>query len=130
MIYLDREGPLPSLEQFKERLLAWRVTRFDESNWWKWGRRHHDSPEPRIYVNGCTRNQAPLFLNPCNNYDDAVLALFPHKTKLKPADLRRLTVMLNEVGWRELGFVCDGRFLFSQPSLEQALLPGRLPNLR
>ncbi len=51
MIYLDREGPLPYLEQFKERLLARRVTRFDESNWWKWGRRHHVSDAPRIYVN-------------------------------------------------------------------------------
>ncbi len=31
--------------------------------------------------------------------------------------------MLNDVDWSELGFVCDGRFLFSQRSLEQALLP-------
>ncbi len=37
------DAPLPYLEQFKERLLARRVTRFDESNWWKWGRRHHVS---------------------------------------------------------------------------------------
>ena len=39
------------------------------------------------------------------------------------ADLKRLTAMLNDVDWSELGFVCDGRFLFSQRSLEQALLP-------
>ena len=31
--------------------------------------------------------------------------------------------MLNEVDWHELGFVCDGRFLFTQRSLEQTLLP-------
>jgi adenine-specific DNA-methyltransferase len=123
MIYLDREGPLPYLEQFKERLLARRVTRFDESNWWKWGRRHHVSTEPRIYVNGRTRNPQPFFLHPCNNYDGSVLALFPHRTKIKAADLARLTAMLNDVDWSELGFVCDGRFLFSQRSLEQALLP-------
>jgi adenine-specific DNA-methyltransferase len=123
MIYLDREGPLPYLEQFKERLLARRVTRFDEANWWKWGRRHHISDAPRIYVNGRTRNAHPFFLHPCNDYDGAVLALFPHRAGLKSADLRRLTDMLNEVDWGELGFVCDGRFLFSQRSLEQALLP-------
>ena len=123
MIYLDGEGPLPWLEQFKERLLARRVTRFDESNWWKWGRHHHVSTDPRIYVNGRTRNAAPFFLHPCNNYDGAVLALFPHRTKLKATDLERLTAMLNDVDWHELGFVCDGRFLFSQRSLEQALLP-------
>ena len=123
MIYLDREGPLPYLEQFKERLLARRVTRFDESNWWKWGRRHYISDAPRIYVNNKTRNLRPFFLHPCNNYDGAVLALFLHRTKLNTAELRRLTAMLNDVDWSELGFVCDGRFLFSQRSLEQTLLP-------
>ncbi|MCM2289289.1 MAG: class I SAM-dependent methyltransferase [Sulfuritalea sp.] len=123
MIYLDREGPLPWLEQFKERLLARRVTRFDEANWWKWGRRHYVSEAPRIYVNNKTRNLRPFFLHSCNNYDGAVLALFPHRAKIQAADLQRLTDMLNEVDWRELGFVCDGRFLFSQRSLEQALLP-------
>lgn len=123
MIYLDREGPLPWLEQFKERLLARRVTRFDEANWWKWGRRHYVSDAPRIYVNNKTRNASPFFLHPCNNYDGSVLALFPHRAKITAADLQRLKDMLNEVDWRELGFVCDGRFLFSQRSLEQALLP-------
>jgi adenine-specific DNA-methyltransferase len=123
MIYLDREGPLPWLEQFKERLLARRVARFDENNWWKWGRRHHVSDAPRIYVNNKTRNQRPFFLHPCRNYDGSVMALFPHRAKLKASDLQRLTDMLNDVDWHELGFVCDGRFLFSQRSLEQALLP-------
>ena len=123
MIYLDHEGPIAWLEQFKERLLARRVTRFDENNWWKWGRRHHVSDAPRIYVNNKTRNPRPFFLHPCNNYDGSVLALFPHRAKLKADDLQRLAEMLNDVDWHELGFVCDGRFLFSQRSLEQALLP-------
>ena len=51
------------------------------------------------------------------------MALFPHRTSLKAGELERLTAMLNEVDWQELGFVCDGRYLFSQRSLEQALLP-------
>jgi adenine-specific DNA-methyltransferase len=115
--------PLPCLEPHKERLLARRVTRFDESNWWKWGRRHHVSDAPRIYVNGKTRQSRPFFRNACNNYDGAVLALFPHRTRLSPAELDRLTGMLNDVDWNELGFVCDGRYLFSQRSLENSLLP-------
>jgi adenine-specific DNA-methyltransferase len=117
------DAPLPYLEQFKERLLARRVTRFDEHNWWKWGRRHYVSDVPRIYVNHKTRNPQPFFLNDCKNYDGAVLALFPHRTDLDGAVLRRLTLALNEVDWHELGFVCDGRFLFSQRSLENSLLP-------
>ncbi len=117
MIY---EQKLPHLEQFKPRLLARGVAKFDESNWWRWGRRHHVSKAPRIYVNGRTRLAAPFFLNPCNNYDGSVLALFP---KRPDADLQRLLQLLNEVDWAELGFVCDGRHLFAQRSLEQALLP-------
>jgi adenine-specific DNA-methyltransferase len=116
------DAPLPWLEQFKERLLARRVTRFDETNWWKWGRRHHVSDAPRIYVNCKTRNARPFFTHDCTNYDGSVMALFPHR-KLKPAELTRLTDMLNDVDWHELGFVCDGRFLFAQRSLENALLP-------
>lgn len=114
------DAPLPYLEQFKERLLARRVNDFNEHNWWKWGRRHHVSEAPRVYVNHKTRQPRPFFLHSCNNYDGAVLALFPFR---RDADLVRLAEMLNDVDWQELGFVCDGRFLFSQRSLEQALLP-------
>ena len=116
----DTSGPLPYLEQFKERLLARRVAHFDEHNWWKWGRRHHVSEAPRIYVNNKTRNVRPFFLNECKNYDGAVMALFPQR---RDVDLKQLVELLNDVDWAELGFVCDGRFLFAQRSLEQALLP-------
>jgi adenine-specific DNA-methyltransferase len=114
------DAPLPWLEQHKERLLARRVAKFDESNWWKWGRRHHVSDAPRVYVNHKTRNAKPFFVHPCNNYDGAILALFPHRRDADPAVL---AAMLNEVDWHELGFVCDGRYLFTQRSLEQTLLP-------
>ena len=113
----------PYLEQFKERLLARRVTKFDESNWWRWGRHHHVSDAPRIYVNGRTRMEKPFFLNDCRNYDGAVLALFPRRQDLTPDDLALLVDLFNDVDWEELGFVCDGRHLFAQRSLEQALLP-------
>ena len=114
------DAPLPYLEQFKQRLLDRRVARFDENNWWRWGRRHHVSDAPRIYVNQKTRNTQPFFLNACTHYDGSILALFPHR---RDADLPRLTKLLNDTDWAELGFVCDGRFLFSQRSLERALLP-------
>jgi adenine-specific DNA-methyltransferase len=123
MIFLDHEGPISYLEPFRERLLARRVTDFNEHNWWKWGRRHPLTEAPRIYVNHKTRKPRPFFLNDCRNYDGSVLALFPHRSRLEPADLQRLTGMLNDVDWQELGFVCDGRFLFAQRSLENALLP-------
>ncbi len=115
--------PLPELEAHKERLLARRVTRFDENNWWKWGRRHHVSDAPRIYVNHKTRNLQPFFLNGCKNYDGSILALFPHQKTLDMATMRQLTALLNDIDWAELGFICDVRYLFSQRSLEQSPLP-------
>jgi len=116
----DTDAPLPYLEAFRDRLLARRVMKFDESNWWRWGRRHHMSDAPRIYVNNRTRNPAPFFLSDCKYYDGSILALFPHR---RDADLPQLASALNGVDWQDLGFVCDGRFLFSQRSLEQTLLP-------
>ncbi len=110
----------PYLEPFKARLLSRRIKAFDESNWWTWGRAHYQSSEQRLYVNCKTRNSHPFFLHPCNDYDGSVLAIFP---KLQTADLNTLCAMLNDVDWRELGFMCDGRFLFSQRALEHSLLP-------
>ncbi|MBL8491322.1 MAG: class I SAM-dependent methyltransferase [Rhodocyclaceae bacterium] len=123
MIHLDDTLPIAYLEQFKDRLLARRVARFDEFNWWKWGRRHHVSEAPRIYVNQKTRQPRPFFIHACRDYDGSVLALFPHRRDIPPAEMERLAGLLNDVDWSELGFVCDGRFLFSQRSLEKVLLP-------
>ena len=113
--------PHPQLEAHKEKLLARRVRPFDESNWWHWGRLHHVSAAPRIYVYCKTRRPRPFFLHDCPNYDGAVLALFP---KVSGMDLPLVTDMLNDaVDWEELGFVCDGRHLFTQRTLQNCLLP-------
>ncbi|MFA7292313.1 MAG: class I SAM-dependent methyltransferase [Rhodocyclaceae bacterium] len=112
--------PHPALQRYKQRLLARRIRRFDDATWWQWGRLHPITERPRIYVNGKTRSPQPFFLHPCNNYDGAILALFPHDPD---ADLEALCAQLNAVDWGELGFVCDGRSLFAQRSLQEALLP-------
>ncbi|MGQ9806717.1 MAG: Eco57I restriction-modification methylase domain-containing protein [Chlorobiales bacterium] len=110
----------PYLDAFKSRLLSRRIKKFDESNWWTWGRAHYQSDEKRIYVNCKTRNPHPFFLHDCNDYDGSVLAVFPKNQSL---NLYEVCEKLNAVNWEELGFMCDGRYLFSQRSLEQSLLP-------
>jgi adenine-specific DNA-methyltransferase len=110
------------LARHKERLLARRVRLFGEANWWKWGRLHHVTDAPRIYVNGKTRRAEPFFTHPCKDYDGSVLALFPCREGI---DLERAISLLNTaVDWEELGFVCDGRYLFTQRSLQTCMLPG------
>jgi len=108
------------LEKHKEVLLERRIREFDETNWWQWGRLHCITDKKRIYVNSKTRNKHPFFVHECKNYDGSVLAVFPNNPK---ADEKILSEKLNAVNWFELGFVCDGRYLFSQKSLENSLLP-------
>jgi adenine-specific DNA-methyltransferase len=116
------------LSKYKAELLQRRIRRFDETNWWQWGRMHHMSNAPRIYVNQRTRREAPFFLHPCANYDGSILALFP---KIEGMDLQMALELLNRhVDWEELGFVCDGRFLFGQRTLQTCLLPLAFQALR
>jgi adenine-specific DNA-methyltransferase len=109
------------LDQHKTRLLARRVRPFGEHNWWRWGRVHHLSEAPRIYVNGKTRKPRPFFVHDCPHYDGAMLALFARSPL---TDVGAAAALLNDaVDWQELGFVCDGRFLFTQRSLQTCVLP-------
>ncbi|MCL2876990.1 MAG: class I SAM-dependent methyltransferase [Betaproteobacteria bacterium] len=123
MIYNIRH---PHLDSHKETLLARQIRKFDESNWWKWGRDYHKSSTARIYVNGRTRNKRPFFKHPCKAYDGSILALFP-KTEI---DIDHAVELFNIfVPWEELGFIVDGRHLFTQRSLETLLLPEAFASL-
>lgn len=108
------------LVKHKEVLLSRKIRKINEKKWWQWGRLHYLSEEKRVYVNCKTRNTSPFFLNPCNNYDGSILAIFPRKQN---NDLQEICAELNKVSWVELGFICDGRYIFSQRSLQNSLLP-------
>lgn len=109
-----------SLIPHKRSLLNRKIRSFNEDNWFQWGRNHYISTEKRIYVNAKTRNRAPFFTHQCNNYDGSVLAIFP---KNQNVDIEEVCDALNDINWYELGFMCDGRYLFSQKSLENTPLP-------
>lgn len=105
------------LERFKSALLSRKIRKFDESNWWQWGRAYHRRSGPRIYVNCKTRQAKPFFASDTEAYDGSVLALFP---KCGDAQLGKVADALNKVDWQSLGFVCGGRLLFTQKSLQNA----------
>lgn len=110
------------LEDYKNILINRKIKKFNETNWYQWGRNYYKSKEKRIYVNTKTRNKQPFFLHECKAYDGSILAIFP-KFKCTHDTLKQVCKQLNLINWDELGFVCDGRFLFSQRSLETCLLP-------
>lgn len=116
MIY-DRYDKL--LEPHKEALLKRGIKKFNEGNWWSWGRAvDFREGAPRIYVNCKTRNPNPFFISKCDKWDGSVLALFPKKN----IDLDIALNKLNSIDWNDLGFVTGGRFVFAQKSLKEALI--------
>ena len=105
---------------FKKQLLNRKVKSFSETNWYEWGRKHHVSDLKRIYVNVKTREKLPFFLHDCKNYSGSVLAIFIKDVTLDP---QILCDKLNKIDWEELGFFSEGRFAFTQRSLENVNLP-------
>lgn len=121
MIYGEYARECQYLQGFKEKLLQRKIKNFNDFNWWQWGRNYYKSDLPRIYVNTKTRNKKPFFLHSCKAYDGSILAIFP-KFEVDLKNLKIICEKLNSINWEELGFVCDGRFLFSQRSLENSML--------
>ena len=105
-----------ALQPYKRRLMDRKIRRFDDSNWWQWGRKYCSRKGVRIYVNSKTRNKKPFFVSEVEAYDGSVLALFPRRD----VDPERAVQRLNSIDWVRLGFACDGRLLFSQRSLANA----------
>lgn len=106
----------------KQKLMNRSIKKFSEKDWFMWGRKHYESDAPRIYVNSKTRQANPFFQHDCTAYDGSVLAIFP-KWNATKKQCREIADLLNKVNWHELGFLCDGRYLFSQKSLENCVLP-------
>lgn len=111
------------LEKYKDFLIKRGIKKFDENNWWCWGRSiNFRENEPRIYVNCRTRNQEPFFISECKKWDGSILALFP-KFKL---NLEKATQILNSLNWKQMGFVTGGRYIFAQKSLKEAFIDDQL----
>ena len=107
----------PCLKTHKKTLLARKIRTFSENNWWEWGRKYCKSNMPRIYVNCKTRARQPFFVHKEMAYDGSVLALIP---KSANTDVNLVAEKLNKINWEKLGFVVDGRLLFTQRSLANA----------
>lgn len=111
------------LEQHKEELINRKIKKFNEDNWWCWGRSvNFRESESRIYVNCKTRNKNPFFISDCKKWDGSVLALFPKV----PLDLEETKNQLNKLNWEEMGFVSGGRYIFAQKSLKEAMVDDKV----
>lgn len=110
--------PTPYLEQYKNILLARKIKKFNEKNWWEWGRKINHIDGDKIYVNTKTRDLMPFFTNESGWYDGSILALIP---KFKwYSSIEEEIDKLNSWNWKEQGFLVGGRLIFGQRSLSNA----------
>ena len=105
----------------KDIIIKRKIKKFDENNWWTWGRDFYKSNRRRIYVNSKTRNVNPFFIHECKNYDGSVLALIPKNDSIEDS-IEIYLNRLNSTDWLNLGFKVGGRFIFSQKTLENIII--------
>jgi len=116
----------PDLSKHKKVLINRKIKKFDETNWWQWGRGLYETSQDRIYVNCKTRDMKPFFTHECKFYDGSVLSIFPKKH----IDISLAIDLLNNVDWKDLGFKVGGRLCFTQKSLENVYLPNTFKSLQ
>jgi adenine-specific DNA-methyltransferase len=89
----------------KEQLLARRIIRFDETNWWKFGavrnQKLMDSATPRFYVHGKTRSLQPAFIGrPGEAFTGSLLGLFQKPNATIPPE--QAVALLNSSRYRQI----------------------------
>ena len=108
------------LSQYKDILMNRKIRKFDESNWWEWGRKIPIIDGEKIYVNMKTRKECPFFTNDSNYFDGSVLCLIPKSTSSFAVE--DYIKLLNQNDWESQGFIVGGRYIFGQRSLLNAYL--------
>ena len=111
-------GELDVLKPFKDKLLNRKGKEFSEKNWWKWVRKPAESKEKKIFVNCKTRDDKPFFTTDCECWDSSLLALVPKKD----LNINEYVDRLNNTDWEKQGFKVGGRLIFTQKSLENAII--------
>jgi adenine-specific DNA-methyltransferase len=89
----------------KERLLARRIIKFDQTNWWKFGavrnQKLMDSDTPRFYVHGKTRSSRPAFVGqPGEAFTGSLLGLFQKPNAAIPP--KQAVALLNSPRYRQI----------------------------
>jgi adenine-specific DNA-methyltransferase len=116
----------PHLDKHKAELLARRVRPFRRKQLVAVGPRLPDQRASAHLRQWPHAPAEPFFLHDCKSLRRFGPGAVSKNRGIARRDLIECTMMLNkEVDWQELGFVCDGRFLFTQRSLQTCLLPDK-----
>jgi adenine-specific DNA-methyltransferase len=106
------------LETHKEDLMARKIRRFSEENWFEWGAPRNITHmerlmgRPCIYVRNLTRSSEPAFLGEVQYFGGALLCMIPKKS----VDLQKVVEFLNKNETRQ-DYTYAGRFKMGQRQL-------------
>lgn len=114
------QEPTKWLKENVVKLVERRIKKvWTHKDWWKWGRPQPAMDGRRFYVNGKTRVESPFFTHESDNYDGAVLAIFPKEEAL---DAERSARVFNTVDWDMFSMKTGKRYHFKQRLLENCFL--------
>jgi adenine-specific DNA-methyltransferase len=110
-------GSLPKNHEYllkhKEVLINRKIKKFNENNWFEWGRKIYFTEKEKIYVNTKTRDLKPFFTHNSNFFDGSLLCLEPKEN----ININEWVNILNNLDWDSLGFKVGGRLVFGQRTL-------------
>jgi adenine-specific DNA-methyltransferase len=99
------------LEANKEALMARKIRRFTDANWFEWGAPRNVAHMERlagrscIYISNLTRSSEPAFIGTVQYFGGALLCMVPKE----PVDLEKIVEFLNKIETRR-DYTYSGRF--------------------
>ena len=115
------------LEANKSLLLARKIRKFHEKNWFEWGApRNITSIEKNmgkacIYIRNMTRNHEVAFLGKVQNFGGSLLCVIPKETMLED-ELKKIVGFLNTKGFQK-DYLYSGRFKIGQKQACNVIVP-------
>jgi adenine-specific DNA-methyltransferase len=108
----------------KEILLARRIKKFSETNWFQWGAQRNvkaieaNLGKPCIYVKNMTRSSEIAFIDKVQNFGGSLLCLIPKKEM----DLQKIINILNSKDLQK-DYMYSGRFKIGHKQVCNIILP-------
>lgn len=128
----DSEKVNQHLLASKESLLARRIRRFDEKNWFEWGAPRNINTmighkgEPCIYIHNLTRSSSVAFVGEVEYFGGGLIMLRPKLDKIHTQNtkttLRKIVSFLNSITFREQ-FTFSGRFKIGHRQISNCSIP-------
>ena len=115
------------LQEHKTELLARKIKKFSESNWFDWGAPRNISSiqkywgKPCIYIKNMTRNKDVAFIGKVQYFGGSLLCIVPKKD-MTESELKKICTHLNTPTFQK-DYMYSGRFKIGHKQISNAIIP-------